>query len=176
MENYTPKIIVTKEYDNIIKDVRIRYLADEWSQFNNERGEVINYKKKVIKDDIRDIKENCFDGCGIMHPTVAERISRMFGFGEKFNSCIIRALYIKGCIHKVDYTKFFMDRGIEWIKDIWGVEHSIYEPMIIIDESMYNGSFDVRFIDNLLYKKDVKIENKVTEPLFDYNWLDEEKK
>ena len=148
MENYTPKIIVTKEYDNIIKDVRIRYLADEWSQFNNERGEVINYKKKVIKDDIRDIKENCFDGCGIMHPTVAERISRMFGFGEKFNSCIIRAPYIKGCIHKVDYTKFFMDRGIEWIKDIWGVEHSIYEPMIIIDESMYKGYKYFKYYDD----------------------------
>lgn len=148
MENYTPKIIVTKEFDNLIKDVRIRYLADEWSQFNNERGEVIKYKKKVIKDDIRDIKENCFDGCGIMHPTVAERISRMFGFGEKFNSCIIRAPYIKGCVHKVDYTKFFMDRGVEWIKDIWGVEHSIYEPMIIIDESMYKGYKYFKYYDD----------------------------
>lgn len=148
MENYTPKIIVTKEYDNLIKDVRIRYLADEWSQFNNERGEVVKYKKKVIKDDVRDIKENCFDGCGIMHPTVAERISRMFGFGEKFNSCIIRAPYIKGCVHKVDYTKFFMDRGVEWIKDIWGVEHSIYEPMIIIDESMYKGYKYFKYYDD----------------------------
>lgn len=148
MENYTPKIIVTKEFDNLIKDVRIRYLADEWSQFNNERGEVIKYKKKVIKDDVRDIKENCFDGCGIMHPVIAERISKMFGFGEKFNSCIIRAPYIKGCVHKVDYTKFFMDRGVEWIKDIWGVEHSIYEPMIIIDESMYKGYKYFKYYDD----------------------------
>ena len=148
MENYTPKIIVTKEFDNLIKDVRIRYLADEWSQFNNEQGEVIKYKKKVIKDDVRDIKENCFDGCGIMHPVIAERISKMFGFGEKFNSCIIRAPYIKGCVHKVDYTKFFMDRGVEWIKDIWGVEHSIYEPMIIIDESMYKGYKYFKYYDD----------------------------
>ena len=148
MENYTPKIIVTKEFDHVIKDVKIRYLADEWCEFTNERGEVVKYKKKVIKDDVRDINENVFDGCGIMHPVVAERISRMFGFGEKFNSCIIRAPYIKGCVHKVDYTKFFMDRGIEWIKDIWGVEHSIYEPMIIIDESMYKGYKYFKYYDD----------------------------
>ena len=83
-----------------------------------------------------------------MHPVVAERISKMFGFGEKFNSCIIRAPYIKGCVHKVDYTKFFMDRGIEWISDIWGVEHSIYEPMIIIDESMYKGYKYFKYYDD----------------------------
>ena len=148
MENYTPKIIVTKEFDHVIKDVKIRYLADEWCEFTNERGEVVKYKKKVIKDDVRDISENVFDGCGIMHPVVAERISKMFGFGEKFNSCIIRAPYIKGCVHKVDYTKFFMDRGIEWISDIWGVEHSIYEPMIIIDESMYKGYKYFKYYDD----------------------------
>lgn len=139
LENYTPKIIVVKEADNIIKDVRIRYLADEQADFLNETGELIKYKKKVIKDDVRDIKENCFDGCGIMHPVIAKRISDEFGFGDSFNSCIIRAPYIKGCVHKIDYTKFFTDRGIEWIKDMWGVEHSVYEPMIIMDESMYKG-------------------------------------
>lgn len=148
MEGYTPKIIVTKEYDNIIKDVKIRYLADEWSNFANEAGEQIEFKKKVIKDDIRDIKENCFDGCGIMHPVVAERISKMFGFGNHFNSCIIRAPYIKGCVHKVDYTKFYTDRHIEWITDIWGVEHSVYEPMIIIDESMYKGYKYFKYYDD----------------------------
>ena len=68
------------------------------------------------------------------------------------------------------------DRDLEIVK-AWvdkGFEFDLIKNSI--DESMYNGSFDVRFIDNLLYKKDVKIENKVTEPLFDYNWLDEEKK
>ena len=68
------------------------------------------------------------------------------------------------------------DRDLEIVK-AWvdkGFEFNLIKDSI--DESMYNGSFDIRFIDNLLYKKDVKIENKVTEPLFDYNWLDEEKK
>lgn len=148
LENYTPKIIVTKEFTNVIKDVKIRYLADERSEFTNEQGELINFNKKVIKDDVRDIEENCFDGCGIMHPVVAQKISSIFGFGESFNSCIIRAPYIKGCVHKVDYTKFFMDNHIEWIKDIWGVEHSIYEPMIIIDESMYKGYKYFKYYDD----------------------------
>jgi len=47
-----------------------------------------------------------------------------------------------------------------------------------IDESIYNGSFDIRYIDNLLYNKDInnkKEEKKPIEPLFDYNWLEDDK-
>ena len=148
LENYLPKIIVVKEFNNLIKNVRIRYLADEVSEFTGEDGNLVKFKKKVIKDDVRDISENVFDGCGIMHPVVAEQISKIFGFGEKFNSCIIRAPYIKGCVHKINYTKFFTEHGIEWIKDMWGVEHSVYEPMIIMDESMYKGYKYFKYYDD----------------------------
>lgn len=139
LEDYLPKIIVVDEYENIINNVNIRCLVDEWTEFTNEKNELIKYKKKVIKDRTVDIKENCFDGCGIMHPAVAETISYKLGFGASFNSCIIRLPYIKGCIHKIDYTSFFIENNIEYIKDLWGVEHSVYEPMIIIDKSMYKG-------------------------------------
>lgn len=139
LERYTPKIIVTAEAERVIKGISIRYLTDEECDFTNDEGELVKYKKKVIKDDVRDITENCFDGCGIMHPQVAERISAELGLGADFNSCIIRLPYIKGCVHKIDYTEFFRERGVDTITDIWGVEHSIYEPMIIVDESMYKG-------------------------------------
>lgn len=65
----------------------------------------------------------------------------------------------------LEIIKAWIDRGFEF--DL--IKKSI-------DESIYNGSFDIRFVDNLLYKKDSKSENKPTEPLFDYNWLEEEKK
>lgn len=148
IEKNIPKIVVVKERDNIIKDVRIRYLADEKSSFLNDAGEEVTYNRKVIKDKTQDIVENCFDGFGIMHPIVAERISREFGLGAAFNSCIIRLPYIKGCVHKVDYTSFFVERGVEYIKDIWGTEHNVYEPMIIIDESMYKGYKYFKYYDD----------------------------
>lgn len=139
LEDYLPKIIVVDEYIFTQKDVNIRCLQDEWAEFTNERNEIIKYKKKVIKDEVVDIEENCFDGCGIMHPIVADTISRKLNFGSDFNSCIVRLPYIKGCVHKIDYTKFFVSHGIEYIKDIWGTEHSVYEPMMIVDLSMYKG-------------------------------------
>lgn len=139
LEDYVPKIIVVDEFENIIKDVKIRCLVDEWAEFTNEEGQLVKYKKKVIKDKTVDIKENCFDGCGIMHPDVAKMISKKLFLGDNFNSCIIRLPYIKGCVHSINYTEFFISRGVEYIKDLWGIEHSVYEPMIIIDKSMYKG-------------------------------------
>lgn len=148
MERNIPKIIVVPERDNIIPDVKIRYLADEQTKFLNDADEEVVYNRKVIKDGVRDIKENCFDGFGIMHPSVADRIAKEFNLGSDFNSCILRLPYIKGCVHKVDYTAFFIEHGIEFIKDIWGVEHSVYEPMIIMDESMYKGYKYFKYYDD----------------------------
>lgn len=66
---------------------------------------------------------------------------------------------------------------IEFIKE-W-LNRGFKKDTIIkcIDESIYNGSFDIRYVDNLLYKSESKVEdNKSKEPLFDYDWLDDEKK
>lgn len=139
LEGYVPKIVVVGEFKRILKDVNIRCLKDEWQEFTNENNEIVKYKKKVIEDRMTDIKEECFDGCGIMHPAVAEAISKRLGFGRDFNSCIVRLPYIKGCVHKINYTNFFLDNGVEYIKDIWGNEYSVYEPMMIVDLSMYKG-------------------------------------
>lgn len=44
-----------------------------------------------------------------------------------------------------------------------------------VDKSIYNGKFDVRFVDKLLYESD-NISRVSDDKLFDYDWLEEEKK
>ena len=47
-----------------------------------------------------------------------------------------------------------------------------------IDKSIYNGKFDIRYVDKQLYEsKSIKTsDNKTSVKLFDYDWLDDEKK
>lgn len=68
----------------------------------------------------------------------------------------------------LEIIKVWIDRGFTYdvIKDA-------------VDKSLYNGSFDLRFIDKLLFQsesKDSSHNKKNDEVLFDYNWLDEDKK
>lgn len=57
-------------------------------------------------------------------------------------SVLIRAPFIKGMVHEMDYIKFFEERGVEFIKDIWGTCHDVRlgsTPLVIMNESMYKG-------------------------------------
>ena len=47
--------------------------------------------------------------------------------------------FIKGLCFEMDYCKFYKERNVEYIYDIWGERHSSQEPMIILTESMYKG-------------------------------------
>jgi hypothetical protein len=62
--------------------------------------------------------------------------------GVRPTSFIIRAPFIKGMTHEMDYEGFFKERGVEFIKDIWGNWHDVRPnatPMIILTESCYKG-------------------------------------
>jgi hypothetical protein len=50
-----------------------------------------------------------------------------------------RAPFIKGVTHEIDYTTYFREHGVEYITDVWGVQHSVNDVMIIMTESMYKG-------------------------------------
>jgi hypothetical protein len=58
---------------------------------------------------------------------------------EDPTSIMIRLPYVKGVTHSVDYTKFLSERGVDYIEDIFGDKHSVYDEMMIITESMYKG-------------------------------------
>lgn len=139
IEGYCPKMIVVKDMKTVIPGQHVRYIVDEHMTFTNDEGKEVEWTQKGIESGVNDVRINAFDGTGFMSHTVAKRIEEIIGSTTPITSCIFRMQFIKGCIHVIDYEKFFEERGVEYIQDIWGKWHSIHEDMVILTESMYKG-------------------------------------
>ena len=139
LEGFRPKMIVVPDYYKIIPDQHIKYAFDDTTQFVDKQGREREWTQKNIAEGIRDIEINVFDGCGIIHPALCRQIEEILGSKTQISSFIIRAPYIKGLLHEIDYEAFYAERGITQIQDIWGVWHDFSEPMAILTESMYKG-------------------------------------
>ena len=139
LEGFRPKMIVVSDYYKIIPEQHIKYAFDDTTQFVDKQGREREWIQKNIAEGIRDIEINVFDGCGIIHPSLCRQIEEMLGSKTQISSFIIRAPYIKGLLHEIDYEAFYAERGITQIQDIWGVWHDFSEPMAILTESMYKG-------------------------------------
>ncbi|MGF6375082.1 hypothetical protein M2140_000116 [Clostridiales Family XIII bacterium PM5-7] len=139
LEGFFPKMIVVPDYFPTIKDQHIKYAYDDTLHFVDKEGRERTWTQKNIAEGIRDIEINAFDGSGICHPAISRQIEQLLGSPTPVSSYIIRAPYIKGLVHEIDYESFFLERGITQIKDIWGIYHDFSEPMIIMTEGMYKG-------------------------------------
>lgn len=166
LENYFPKIIVIDDLIKTIKDQKVKYLRDEEYQYevyeyNQDVSEMSKYKikklkkkgilkkvptgkmtngiKKVVDTKIVDMDMDVFDGCGIHHSSISQNAQKLINSRVLPTTIQWRLPYIKGLTHEFNYTKFLEERGVKTITDIFGVEHSIYEEMIIITKSMYKG-------------------------------------
>lgn len=142
IEDWIPKIIVVPDCFKVIPNQHIKYVYDKETEFIDKNGNNRKWVQKDIAEINTDIEINAFDGCGIVHPYVMQTIRDHLNVSDGLTSAIIRAPYIKGVIHEMDYISFFEERNVTEIKDIWGVSHSVdknSEPMIIMCESMYKG-------------------------------------
>lgn len=144
LEGWRPKIIVVPDKESVIADQHIKYIYDAEKEFVDKNGNTRLWKQKDIGQKTTDVKINVFDGCGIHHPEIGHQVYEILNAEtqrekEPPTSMLLRAPYIKGVTHEVDYTAFYKERGIRYIRDVWGVSHDVEEPMIIISESMYKG-------------------------------------
>lgn len=139
LEGFFPKVIVVPDLFRIIPNQHIKYAVDTATEFVDKDGQKRQWTQKAITSDHRDIEINAFDGCGIIHPALARKIEQLIGSKSPITSAIIRGPFLKGVVHSLDYPAFFAERGVEKIKDYWGVEHDASEPMIILTEGQYKG-------------------------------------
>lgn len=139
LEGFFPKMIVVPDYMRVIPDQRIKYVYDETTEFIDKDGNEREWTQKNIKEGVRDITINVFDGCGLCHPALCREIEQRLGSSTRISSMILRAPFIKGVVHEVDYPTFFAERGVTEIEDVWGIKHKADEQMIILTESMYKG-------------------------------------
>lgn len=147
LEGWKPKVIVVPDRHDTIKNQKIKYLVDSEIDFVDKEGNQRTWKQKDTEEGIKDVEINLFDGCGIHHPAITDEamkyLSKLGDLGDmRCTSLLIRAPYIKGMTHEVDYISFFQEHGVEFIQDFWGVWHDVRPgstPMMIITESMYKG-------------------------------------
>lgn len=152
-ENWYPKIVIVPDYYTVIKNQHIKYVYDNHTTYVDDNGIEKEWIQKDIDETIRDIEINAFDGCGIHHPAITQKMKELLIQELPIDtniktdeisptSVIWRAPYIKGVTSEMDYESFYEELGIESIKDIWGQEYSVKkgsEPLIIMCESMYKG-------------------------------------
>ena len=123
-----------------IYNQRIKHLYDNTVTFiDKETGEERQWTSKDVTEDVIDYEINAFDGSGICHPAITEQIKEFLKLKERPTSIMLRMPFIKGLCFEMDYCKFYKERNVEYIYDIWGERHSSQEPMIILTESMYKG-------------------------------------
>ena len=142
LEDWIPKFVVVDDFYRMIPNQNIRYVYDETVKFTDKNGKDREWKQKAIGTKTQDVEINCFDGAGICHPDIMREFEKRIGTSERMNTLILRAPYIKGCIHEIDYETFFFERGVSTIKDVWGHVYDVRpgsEPLIIITVSMYKG-------------------------------------
>ena len=139
VEDYVPKMIVVPDYNIVIPNQRIKHLTDKVTKYTNTDGKEFEFTQKDIAEGVFDYKINAFDGVGLMHKNIARRIEEITHSTTPITTCIYRQPFIKGCLHVIDYESFYMERGVEYITDVWGDKHSIHDEMIILTESMHKG-------------------------------------
>lgn len=139
LDGWLPKIIIVPDCKKVMKDQKIKYIYDAGMTLTKPDGTEFEWQQKDAAEDIRDIEIDIFDGCGIHHPDITKEMMNIVGSKTPMTSIILRAPYIKGCSHEMDYEKFLSERGVEYIQDIWGKWHSVHDKMFILTKSMYKG-------------------------------------
>jgi len=140
IEEDLPYMIVVDDYNTVVKDVNIRYVAEKDVNYTDKKtNEPKVFKEKIIKAGIMDIDNCTNDGSGLMDITYAKKISEYLQIG--YNACIamLRIPYVKGLAISVDFKTYYRLKGITHLKDIWGKEHKVDDIDIILTKSQYKG-------------------------------------
>lgn len=139
IENWMPKIIIVKDFEQIIPNQNIKYVIDKNTSFFDKEGIEREWTQKDIVEGTEDITINTFDGMGIHHPAITEQAKILLDSKTEPTTIMWRLPFIKGVTHQMDYTVYFKEHGIKYITDIWGWKHNVDDIMIIMTESMYKG-------------------------------------
>ena len=141
IEGNIPNIIIVDDYETIIKNQNIKYVVEkEVSYTDKKTNEVKTYINKDIEEGIKDIDICPADGSGLNSPEIAEAWATQLGLSHIPCLYMIRLPYIKGLSISVDFRSFYKKRGIEFITDIWGIQHNINDIDCIWTKSMYKGN------------------------------------
>lgn len=123
----TPHVCVVKDYEMILKDQKVDWI------YENKNGE------RDIETRIIDIKQNVFDGSGLISVEMANKWNEDLGITNyKPSAYIVRSAWIKGLCIVFDWKKFAKDIAHkDIIIDAWGNEKKIDDIDVILTTSQF---------------------------------------
>lgn len=174
LENWYPNIVVVKDYSKIIPKQNIKYLVDIEKSYINKEGKSSIWKEKGIREGIKDVKINLWDGSGIHSPRVTKYIKNTLKTEENPTSILWRLPYMKGMTHEIDFVDWFKSIAQKnTITDIFGNTYSIEDVDMIVTESFYKGNKYFNNDWNLYWDKFKKYNHCVGVATWNYSFENE---
>lgn len=129
---YLPRMIVVEDFYRNVPNQKIKYMVDSEHTKDGK-----TYHNMKLVDGVKDIRICPFDGMALASPKLCEYISNQLE--EEVTSFIFRIPYGKGLATKIDFERYGFEHGIETVKDIWGMEHSLSQVDLILTRSAWKG-------------------------------------
>ena len=140
IEGVLPNIIIVDDYETTIPNQNIKYVIEkELSYTDKDTNELKTYINKDIEEGNKDIDICPADGSGINSHEISKVWAEQLGLEHVPCLYMIRLPFMKGLTISVDFKSFYKKRGIEFITDIWGIQHNINDIDCIWTKSMYKG-------------------------------------
>lgn len=138
LEGDKPYMIVVDDYNRTVENVRIKYVEEKTGTYIKD-GVEREWKEKIIKEGYKDISNDVADGSGICSVEIAKEWQEKLDI--PYTPCVymLRLPYVKGLSVVFDFKKYFREKEIFKIKDIWGQEHFIDDVDIILTKSQFKG-------------------------------------
>ena len=94
-----------------------------------------------IEEKCDETTKEATDGAGMISPALMAEWSKHLGYGDnKISSGMsIRNSFVKGMVFPIDFHKYFEDRNVEYITDVWGNQVRVADVDMIITSSMHKG-------------------------------------
>lgn len=137
MEKKTIKISYSKKEPN---DYYIVYEENETVplEFNKKIFEIVPWNVGYKVDKVNNLQVNNFDGMGLINKKVGTHIRNFIG-KKNINGVQLRLKRIKGFFTFVNFNRYFEEKNIEYIYDIFGQKHLTKDIDILATESTFKA-------------------------------------
>jgi len=136
-----PYIVIVGEYTKVIPNQYIRYVVRSDEEYTDEKtGEVKKYEKRSIQEGYKDLEISPFDGCACHTPEIGLLWNEYIG-KKYYTPCAyqIRLAFMKGLSVEVDFKRWYKEKGITEIKDVFGNFHKVENIDCLWNVSMWKG-------------------------------------
>ena len=129
----TPRVCVIKDFETTLPNQNVDFICRK--EELDEEGKPRT--KHYIEKRVMDLTLNSADGQGLVDPEFSKLWAEDMQLDYVPSSFVVRSSFVKGNLVPFDFKAYAAERGIEKIKDRWGVEYPLNEIDVLLSESQF---------------------------------------